>query len=407
MSKVVEKFLRYVSFDTKSDEFAKQFPSTNGQKILGNELVKELESMGLQSVSMDENGYVMGKLPSNMDKKVPTVGFISHMDTSPDMSGKDVKPNIIKNYDGKDIKLNENLYLNVEDFPEIKNYIGNTIITTDGTTLLGADDKAGIAEIMEAINYLKKNPQIKHGDICVAFTPDEEIGKGADRFNVEKFNADFAYTIDGGALGELEYENFNAATATVVIKGRNVHPGSAKNKMINSMIIASEFINNMPENDVPEKTEGYEGFYHLTSMKGDVEETILIYIIRDFFKDSFEKRKLVMEQIKNKLNEKYGKEIISLNISDSYYNMREKIEPVKHIVDMAEQAMKEVKVTPKIVPIRGGTDGARLSFMGLPTPNIFTGGHNFHGKYEYISVESMEKAVEVILKIVELTTKLI
>lgn len=406
MSKVVEKFLRYVSFDTKSDEFAKQFPSTNGQKILGNELVKELESMGLQSVSMDENGYVMGKLPSNMDKKVPTVGFISHMDTSPDMSGKDVKPNIIKNYDGKDIKLNENLYLNVEDFPEIKNYIGNTIITTDGTTLLGADDKAGIAEIMEAINYLKENPQIKHGDICVAFTPDEEIGKGADRFNVEKFNADFAYTIDGGALGELEYENFNAATATVVIKGRNVHPGSAKNKMINSMIIASEFINNMPENDVPEKTEGYEGFYHLTSMKGDVEETILIYIIRDFFKDSFEKRKLVMEEIKNKLNEKYGKEIISLNISDSYYNMKEKIEPVKHIVDMAEQAMKEVKVTPKIVPIRGGTDGARLSFMGLPTPNIFTGGHNFHGKYEYIPVESMEKAVEVILKIVELTTKL-
>ncbi|KAJ50323.1 tripeptide aminopeptidase [Clostridium tetanomorphum] len=408
MSEVVERFLKYVSFNTKSDEDSKTTPTTIGQMILAEELGKELREIGLENVSVDENGYVMGELSSNIDKKVPKIGFIAHMDTSPDMSGENVNPKFVENYNGEDILLNEkeNIILSPKDFPELKNYIGKTLITTDGDTLLGADDKAGVAEIIAAMKYLVDNPHIKHGKICVAFTPDEEVGAGADHFNIEKFGADFAYTIDGGTIGELEFENFNAAGAKVCIKGRNVHPGSAKGKMINSMTIAGELIMSLPENEVPERTEGYEGFFHLTSLNGEVEETKLEYIIRDFDKDSFNKRKEFLKEIVKKLNKKYGEDTVILNLNDQYYNMKEKVEPVKYIVDLAYKAIKQVGVTPNISPIRGGTDGARLSFMGLPTPNIFTGGHNFHGRYEYIPIYAMEKAVEVILKIVELSTEL-
>lgn len=408
MKEVVERFLKYVKLDTKSDEESGVTPSSEGQKGFAKELGKELQELGFINVTVDENYYVMAEIPSNIDKKVPVVGFIAHMDTSPDMSGKDVNPQFVENYDGGDIVLNKenNVVLMPSEFPDLKNYIGKTLITTDGTTLLGADDKAGIAEIVTAMKYLIDNPEIPHGTIKVAFTPDEEIGEGANHFDVEKFNADFAYTVDGGAIGELEYENFNAASAKVIVKGRNVHPGTAKNAMINSALVAAEFMRSLPENEVPENTEGYEGFYHLTSIKGEVELTELSYIIRDFDKESFENRKNVMKEVANKINKKYGRELVSLKVKDQYYNMKEKIEPVKHIVDIAHKAMIDAGVTPKVTPIRGGTDGARLSFMGLPTPNFFTGGHNFHGKYEYIPVESMEKAVEVILKVVEKTTTL-
>lgn len=408
MQEVVERFLKYVKFDTKSDEESGVTPSSEGQKVFAKELGKELENLGFTNVTVDENFYVMAEIPSNIDKEVPVVGFIAHMDTSPDMSGKDVNPKFVENYDGGDIVLNKenNIVLMPSEFPDLKNYIGKTLITTDGTTLLGADDKAGIAEIVTAMRYLIDNPQIPHGNIKVAFTPDEEIGEGANHFDVEKFNAHFAYTVDGGAIGELEYENFNAASAKVTIQGRNVHPGTAKNAMINSALIAVEFMRDLPQNEVPENTEGYEGFYHLTSIKGDVELTELSYIIRDFDKESFENRKNAIQQIANKINKKYGKELVSLKVRDQYYNMKEKVEPSKYIVDIAHEAMIDAGVIPKVTPIRGGTDGARLSFMGLPTPNFFTGGHNFHGKYEFIPVESMEKAVEVILKVVERTTKL-
>lgn len=406
MSKVVERFLRYVKYDTQSDDESRTTPSTVGQLVFARTLKEELEEIGLTEVSLDENGYLMATLESNLEegRKAPTIGFIAHMDTSPDMSGKNVKPQLIKNYDGNDIILNEgeNIGLSPADFPELKNYLGEDIITTDGTTLLGADNKAGIAEIITAMEYLLENPDIKHGKIKIAFTPDEEIGRGADFFDVKKFGADLAYTVDGGPIGELEYENFNAAAARISIKGESVHPGTAKGKMVNSILIANELISRLPEKETPADTEGYEGFYHLVSIKGNVEETKLHYIIRDFDKVNFIKRKALMEEIVRDLNEKYDKGRIQLKITDQYYNMKEIIENNKEIIDIAYQAMEEIGVTPIITPIRGGTDGARLSYMGLPTPNIFTGGHNYHGKYEFIPVSSMEKAVELIVKISEL-----
>ncbi|WP_039656282.1 peptidase T [Clostridium tyrobutyricum] len=408
MESVTDKFLRYIVVDTRSSEESNTVPTTKKQLNLGKKLVQELKQIGIENANLDENGYVMAFLAGNTNKKVPAVGFISHMDTSPEISGENVKPNIVTNYDGSDIVLNsdKNIVLSTKDFPEIKNYIGETIITTDGNTLLGADDKAGVAEIMTAVEYLVNHPEIKHGDIKIGFTPDEEVGKGPDYFDVKKFNAEFAYTIDGGQIGELEFENFNAASAKVKIKGRNVHPGYAKDKMINSMFIAAEFIGMLPKNEVPEATEGYEGFYHLVSINGGVEETELYYIIRDFDSDNFEKRKKFMLNSMKLLNKKYGGGVVSIAVKDQYRNMKEKIEPVKYIVDIAYEAIKQASVKPEIVPIRGGTDGARLSFMGLPTPNIFTGGHNFHGRYEYIPVFAMEKAVEVIVNIVELISKM-
>jgi len=407
MENMIKRFLNYVTIDTKSDHESENFPSTQSQFDLAKILVEELKELGLNDAYMDENGYVMATLPSNMDKDVPTIGFIAHMDTSPDMSGKDVKPKMVEDYNGEDIILNgdKNIILSPTDFPDLKRYIGKTLITTDGTTLLGADNKAGIAEIMSAVEYFVNNPEVTHGAIKVAFTPDEEVGRGADHFDVKKFGADLAYTIDGGEIGELEYENFNAAGVKVTIHGRNIHPGTAKNKMINSMEIAMELNSMLPENQKPQYTEGYEGFFLLTSINGDVEETKANYIIRDHFKDSFEEKKTLMQNAVDYLNTKYGENTIEVVIKDQYYNMKEKIEPVMHIIDTARLAMEEVGVTPIIKAIRGGTDGARLSFMGLPCPNIFTGGHNFHGKYEYICVESMNKAVEVILKIVELYSK--
>ncbi|MBU3112962.1 peptidase T [Clostridium lacusfryxellense] len=406
MSKVVEKFLKYVSYDTKSDEDSNTVPSTAGQMLLAIELVKELKAMGIENAGVDENGYVMATLNSNIEKNIPVIGFIAHMDTAPDMPGSNVKPKLIENYDGQDIILNKenSIVLSPKDFPELKNYVGKTIITTDGTTLLGADDKAGVSEIMAAMEYLMENPEIQHGIICIGFTPDEEVGRGADMFNVEKFGADFAYTMDGGTIGELEYENFNAAGAKICIHGRNVHPGSAKGKMIHSSLIANEFINLMPSDETPSNTEGYEGFYHLISINGEVEETKLTYIIRDFDNANYENRKRYIKNVVDKLNEKHGHGTVEIEIKDQYFNMKEKIEPVKHIVDTAYLAIKQVGINPIMVPIRGGTDGSRLSFMGLPTPNIFAGGHNFHGKYEFIPTFAMEKAVEVILKIIELYT---
>jgi len=407
MSKVVERFIKYVKYDTKSDNDSSTTPTTASQLVLAKDLAKELEEVGLQDVSVDNNGYVMATLPSNTDGDSPVVGFIAHMDTSPDMSGENVNPQFIENYDGGDIVLNKerDIVLSPKDFPELKDYIGETLITTDGTTLLGADNKAGIAEIITAVEYLINNPHIKHGTVKIAFTPDEEVGQGADHFDIKRFNAAFAYTVDGGPVGELEYENFNAAGAKITVKGRNVHPGSAKDKMINSMSIAMELNSMLPEAEKPEYTQGYEGFFHLAAIKGDVEETSLIYIIRDHDKDKFEKKKNVINEVGNFLNLKYGKNTVNIELKDQYYNMKEKIEPVIDIVNMAEKAMKELGITPVICPVRGGTDGARLSYMGLPCPNIFTGGHNFHGKFEYIPVSSMEKAVDVILKIIELYTK--
>lgn len=404
MKKVEERFLEYIKINTKSDEESKSTPSTFGQIDLGKILVEELLKIGMDEAFIDEKGYVYASLKGNCEDNIPKIGFISHMDTAPDMSGENVNPQIVNNYDGEIIYLNKDLgvTLDPKEFPELKGYVGKTLITTDGTTLLGADDKAGIAEIMTAMEYLIKNPDVKHGDIKVGFTPDEEIGRGADYFNVERFGADFAYTLDGGPLGELEYENFNAAGAKVIIKGRNVHPGSAKNKMINSSLVANEFINMLPVDEVPEKTEKYEGFNHLISINGTVEETEMIFIIRDFFEQSYNKKKNQFVEIKNKLNDIYGEGTVEVVITEQYKNMKEKVEPVIHIVETAKKAMEMAGFNANIKPIRGGTDGARLSFMGLPTPNIFTGGENFHGKYEYIAIESMEKAVETILNIIKI-----
>ena len=405
MKKVEDRFLEYVKVDTKSDETTRVTPSTEGQLKLGKILESELKEIGLKDVHVDKFGYVYATLPSNSENKdVPTIGFISHMDTAPDISGKDVKPQIVKNYDGSVIVLNKELDIKLDpkELPELKDYIGKTLITTDGTTLLGADDKAGVSEIITAMEYLINHPEIKHGEIKIGFTPDEEIGEGADHFNVEGFGAKFAYTVDGGALGELEYENFNAAGATVTITGKNVHPGSAKGKMINSILVAHEFLELLPLDEVPEKTENYEGFSFLLDINGEVEKTEMSFIIRDFFEDEFNRRKEEFLKAAETLNKKYGKEIIKVEIKEQYRNLKEKIEPVMFVVDIAKKAMEMADITPKIQPIRGGTDGARLSFMGLPTPNMFTGGENFHGRYEYVAIESMEKAVETIINIVKL-----
>lgn len=398
---IIERFTTYVKVDTQSDESVDTCPSTPGQLTLGNMLVDELKSIGMQDAAIDENGYVMATLPSNTEKDVPTIGFLAHVDTATDFTGKNVNPQIIESYDGKDIVLNEQLQvtLSPDQFPELSGYKGHTLITTDGTTLLGADNKAGIAEIMTAMDYLIKHPEIKHGTIRVAFTPDEEIGRGPHKFDVKRFNASFAYTVDGGPLGELEYESFNAAAAKITIKGNNVHPGTAKGKMINSAKISMKLNSLLPADEAPEYTEGYEGFYHLLSIQGDVEETKLHYIIRDFDKENFQNRKETMKRAVEELQNEYGQDRILLDMNDQYYNMREKIEPVIEIVNIAKQAMENLGIEPKISPIRGGTDGSQLSYMGLPTPNIFTGGENFHGKFEYISVDNMVKAVNVIVEI--------
>ncbi len=402
---IINRFISYVTIDTESDPESNTTPSTNKQWDLANKLVEELKAIGLSEVTIDENAYIMATLPSNIDKKVPTIGFISHFDTTPDFTGANVNPQIIENYDGKDIILNEseNIILSPDYFEDLKLYKGQTLITTDGTTLLGADDKAGIAEIVSAMEYLIQHPEIKHGKIRIGFTPDEEIGRGAHKFDVKKFGAEWAYTMDGSQIGELEYENFNAAGAVVTIQGKIVHPGYAKGKMINSMYIAQEFINSLPRTETPEHTSGREGFYHLHDIKGNVEQTQLLYIIRDHDKQDFEARKEVMLKLASKINTEHNKEVVKIEIKDQYYNMREKVEPMMHIVDIAEEAMKSLDITPLIKPIRGGTDGSQLSYMGLPCPNIFAGGHNFHGRYEYVPVESMIKAVEVIVRIAELT----
>ena len=400
---ITERFLKYVSFTTTSDENTNMTPSTPGQMVFANYLVEELKSIGLQEVELDKNGYVMATLPANTDKQIPTIGFISHIDTSPDMSGKNVKPRIVTNYDGNDILLNEEkaIVFETDKYPEILQYKGQDIVVTDGTTLLGADDKAGVTEIVSAMEYLIAHPEIKHGKIRVGFTPDEEIGQGADHFDVPKFGAEWAYTMDGGEIGELEYENFNAASAKVTFKGTNVHPGYARHKMLNSMRVAHQFATMIPRYDTPEHTEGYEGFFHLTNMEGTVEKSSLSYIIRDHDRDRFERRKKEFAHLVNKINAEFGENTATLELHDQYYNMREKIEPVMHIIDLAFAAMTEVGVTPNVKPIRGGTDGSRLSYMGLPCPNIFAGGHNFHGRFEFVPVQSMEKAMQVIVKIVE------
>ncbi len=403
-----ERFLEYVKFDTQSDELTNMTPSTPGQMVFAEYLKKQLEELGLKDITLDANGYLMATLPSNLPVgvSVPTVGFIAHLDTSPDMSGKHVNPRIVKAYPGGDIVLNEadNVVLSPGQFPELNNYVGQDLIVTDGTTLLGADDKAGIAEIVSAVDYLLQHPEIKHGDVRIAFNPDEEIGQGAHKFDVKLFGADWAYTMDGGEVGELEYENFNAAVARVSFAGRNVHPGYAKHKMINSMRIANQFVIMLPRWETPEHTEDYEGFYHLVSMEGTVEKTVLTYIIRDHDRDRFERRKKELEHLARKINHEFP-DCCSIEIKDQYYNMREKIEPVKYIVDIAEEAMRVADVTPKVQPIRGGTDGAQLSFKGLPCPNIFAGGLNFHGRYEFVPIPSMEKAQQVIVEIVKLVGK--
>ena len=400
---VVDRFLKYVTFATQSDEESGITPSTSGQRVFAEALVKELEALGLEEISLDDNSYLMATLPSNMeDQEVSTIGFISHLDTSPDMSGEGVKPRIVS-YAGGDIVLNEaeNIVLSPRMFPEMEQYIGQDLIVTDGTTLLGADDKAGVAAIISAVAYLKEHPEIKHGKIRIGFTPDEEIGAGADHFDVEKFGCEFAYTVDGGEIGELEYENFNAAAAKVVFSGRNVHPGTAKDKMVNASLLAVEFASMLPADQRPETTEGYEGFFHLTAMVGSVEQAVLQYIVRDHSRELFEQKKQLLEQITAQLNKKYPG-MVSLEMHDQYYNMREIVEPKKYIVDLASEAMEAVGVKPQIKPIRGGTDGARLSFMGLPCPNLFTGGHNFHGRYEYIPIPSLQKSMETVVKIAEL-----
>ena len=401
---LVERFLKYVSFDTQSSEETEVTPSTPGQMVFAKYLKEELESLGLEDITLDEHGYLFATLPANIDKPVPTIGFIAHMDTSPDMSGKDVSPRIVQNYDGSDIVLcaEENVVLSPSQFPELLDHKGEDLIVTNGKTLLGADDKAGIAEIVSAIVYLKEHPEIKHGKIRIGFNPDEEIGLGAHKFDVEKFGCDWAYTMDGGEVGELEFENFNAASAKITFKGRNVHPGYAKNKMINSIRVANRFCAMLPAHETPEHTEGYEGFYHLISFNGDVEQTTVAYIIRDHDRARFESRKKKIERFVSEINAEYGEGTATLELRDQYYNMREKIEPVMHIIDTAFAAMEAVGVKPNVKPIRGGTDGAQLSFKGLPCPNIFAGGLNFHGRYEFVPIQNMEKAMKVIVKIAEL-----
>jgi tripeptide aminopeptidase len=411
MQHIIDRFISYVTIDTESDASSSTTPSTEKQWDLANKLVEELKQIGLEDVTIDENAYIMATLPSNVDHEVPTIGFVSHFDTTPDFTGANVKPQIVKNYDGGDIILNkdQNIVLSPKYFEDLLQYKGQTIITTDGTTLLGADDKAGITEIVTAMEFLINNPELKHGKIRIGFTPDEEIGRGAHKFDVAKFGADWAYTMDGSQIGELEYENFNAAGAKITFKGKSVHPGYAKGKMINSMLIANKFISKLPKDEVPERTKGYDGFFHVHHLNGTIEETVLELIIRDHDKKKFEKRKKLIEKITKKINKKFakqfGEDIAVAEIKDQYYNMKEKVEPVMHIVDIAEEAMKQIGITPLIKPIRGGTDGCQLSYMGLPCPNIFAGGHNFHGKYEYVPVESMQKAVEVIVKIAELTAQ--
>jgi len=404
MEKLLSRFLDYVTTDTQSDPYSKTTPSTEKQWTLAKKLVLELHQIGLQEVSIDENAYIMATLPANTDKKVPTIGFISHMDTSPDFSGKNVKPQLVKDYDGKDIVLNKakDIVLSPDYFEDLLQYQGQTLITTDGNTLLGADDKAGIAEIITAMEYLAQHPEIKHGKIRVAFTPDEEIGRGAHKFDVKKFGADWAYTMDGSQVGELEYENFNAASAKIIVKGKSVHPGYAKNKMVNAIAIANEFLSLLPPREVPEHTTGMEGFFHVHKIKGEIENAQIDMIIRDHDAIHFQARKELLSNITEKLTQKHG-DCITVEIEDQYRNMREKVEPVFHIVEIAQEAMESLGIEPIIKPIRGGTDGSQLSFMGLPCPNIFAGGHNFHGKYEYVPLESMEKAVKVIVKICELT----
>ena len=404
---LVERFLKYVSFDTQSSEETGLTPSTPGQMTFAEYLKSELESLGLEEISLDENGYLFATLPANVDKELPVVGFIAHMDTSPDMSGKDVNPRTVTNYDGTDIVLcaEENIVLSPSRFPELLDHKGEDLIVTDGKTLLGADDKAGIAEIVSAVVYLQQHPEIKHGKIRIGFNPDEEIGLGAHKFDVGKFGCDWAYTMDGGEVGELEFENFNAASAKIVFKGRNVHPGYAKNKMLNSLHVANRFISLLPENETPEHTEGYEGFYHLIGMNGEVEQTTVSYIIRDHDRARFQQRKQRMERLTAFINAEYGEGTAALELHDQYYNMREKIEPVMHVIDIAFEAMKAAGVEPHVKAIRGGTDGAQLSFKGLPCPNIFAGGLNFHGRFEFVPIQSMEKAMNVIVKIAEIVAK--
>lgn len=404
---VIERFLKYVTFDTQSDESTGVTPSTPKQMVFAQYLKTELEELGLKDISLDENGYLFATLPSNVDHEVPVVGFIAHMDTSPDMSGENVKPRIVEKYDGKDIPLcaEENIILSPANFPELLDHVGEDLIVTDGHTLLGADDKAGIAEIVGAVAYLIAHPEIKHGDIRIGFNPDEEIGLGAHKFDVEKFGAKWAYTMDGGEVGELEFENFNAAAAKIRVKGRNVHPGYAKNKMINSLLVANEYASLLPANETPGTTEGYEGFYHLIGMEGEVENTVLSYIVRDHDREKFEARKQALLNYAAQLNEKYGEGTVTVELKDQYYNMRQQVEPLMYIIDIAFAAMQEAGVAPKVKAIRGGTDGAQLSFKGLPCPNIFAGGLNFHGRYEFVPVQSIEKAMNVVVKIAELTAK--
>jgi tripeptide aminopeptidase len=407
MMKIVDRFFNYIKIDTQSDENTDFVPSTPGQMVFAKYLTEELNSLGFQNVMLDEYGYVMATIPANTEDDRPVIGFMAHMDTSPDLTGRNVSPQIVKSYSGSDIVLDpeNNTILSPSDFPELLTYVGQDLICTNGRTLLGADDKAGIAEIVTAMEFLLEHPEIKHGKIRVAFTPDEEIGKGPDHFNVNAFGADFAYTMDGGEIGELEYENFNAASAKITFKGRNVHPGYAKHKMLNSIRIAHQFAGMLPRSETPEHTEGYEGFYHLIGFNGDVESTVLSYIIRDHDRDRFERRKKEVEHLVNKINSEYDSIIATLDMKDQYYNMREKIEPDNmHVIRLAFAAMEAVGVTPQVRPIRGGTDGARLSFMGLPCPNIFAGGLNFHGRFEFIPIPSMEKAMQVIIKIVEIAT---
>lgn len=404
---VIERFLKYVTFDTQSDESTGVTPSTPKQMVFAKYLKTELEALGLEDISLDDNGYLFATLPANVNRDIPTIGFIAHMDTSPDMSGENVNPNIIRNYGGEDIPLckEEGIILSPKQFPELLDHVGEDLIVTDGHTLLGADDKAGIAEIVAAIAYLKEHPEIEHGKIRIGFNPDEEIGLGAHKFDVEKFGCKWAYTMDGGEVGELEFENFNAASAKVHVKGRNVHPGYAKGKMINALLVANEFVGMLPENETPATTEGYEGFYHLIGMSGEVEQATVSYIIRDHDRQKFEARKIFMQSCAEKINKKYGEGTVKIDIKDQYYNMRQQVEPLMHIIDIAFAAMQEAGVEPKVKAIRGGTDGAQLSFKGLPCPNIFAGGLNFHGRYEFVPIQSIEKAMNVVVKITELTAK--
>lgn len=411
MQHIIDRFISYVTVDTESDPNSDTTPSTAKQWNLANKLAEELKAIGMEDVTIDDHSYVMATLPSNVDHNVPVIGFVSHFDTTPDFTGANIKPQIISNYDGGDIILNKelNIVLSPGYFKDMLQYKGQTLITTDGTTLLGADDKAGITEIVTAMEHMIQHPEIKHGKIRICFTPDEEIGRGADLFDVEKFGAEWAYTMDGSQIGELEYENFNAAAAKITFKGISVHPGYAKGKMINSMLLANKFISNLPKDEVPEKTTGYEGFFHVVGITGSIEETTVQVIIRDHDRKKFEKRKKLVKKIADKINRKFekqfGGDVAIAEVKDYYYNMKEMVEPVMHIVDIAEKAMRELGIEPLIKPIRGGTDGSRLSYMGLPCPNIFAGGHNFHGKYEYVPVESMQKAVEVIVKIAQLTAQ--